>query len=118
MFLRVFLLNLAQRTAHHCSDRLHGVGSWRAAAAALRLWAIQGYAVLGSNFIPIPGAMGVADYLMLRGFQVVLTAQAAASLELLSRSISFYICIIFCGILTFADYLLHKSPAAESRHAL
>ena len=50
-------------------------------AAALRLWAIQGYAVLGSNFIPIPGAMGVADYLMLRGFQVVLTAQAAASLE-------------------------------------
>ena len=74
--------------------------------------------MLGSNFIPIPGAMGVADYLMLRGFQVVLTAQAAASLELLSRSISFYICIIFCGILTFADYLLHKSPAAESRHAL
>ena len=74
--------------------------------------------MLGSNFIPIPGAMGIADYLMLHGFQVVLTAQAAASLELLSRSISFYICIIFCGILTFADYLLHKSPTAESRHAL
>ena len=118
MFLRVFLLNLAQRTAHIAVTACTALAAGAPPAAALRLWAIQGYAVLGSNFIPIPGAMGVADYLMLRGFQVVLTAQAAASLELLSRSISFYICIVFCGILTFADYLLHKSPAAESRHAL
>ena len=56
-------------------------------------------AIIGYNFIPIPGAMGVADVLLLDVFGSFLgNAQAAANLELLSRSISFYLCVLLCGI--------------------
>jgi uncharacterized membrane protein YbhN (UPF0104 family) len=71
---------------------------------AADIWAVQCYTALGSNCIPIPGAMGVSDYLMLDGFQNF-TADPV-SLELFSRSISFYACVLLCGLLMLAAYLL------------
>lgn len=66
----------------------------------------QGYATLGSNSIPIPGAMGVSDYLMIDGFTKVLDDITAVNLELLSRSFSFYSCVIICGISTLVYFLM------------
>ena len=71
-------------------------------------WATQGFAVLGSNCIPIPGAMGVSDYLMLEGFGMMMPSAEAANLELLSRGLSFYLCITVCGISVLLGYLLQK----------
>ena len=73
-------------------------------------------AILGYNFIPIPGAMGVADALLLDVFGSFLgNAQAAANLELLSRSISFYLCVLLCGIsfLVRCIMLSKKAPASD-----
>ncbi len=54
--------------------------------------------VVGSNSVPIPGAVGVSDALFIDGFSALIPD--AVSLELLSRSISFYICIFVCGAIT------------------
>ena len=49
---------------------------------------LQCYVVLGSNCIPIPGAMGVSDYIMLSGLgSIGMPPEAAVSLDLLSRSV-------------------------------
>ena len=70
------------------------------------LFATQVYVVLGSNSMPIPGAMGVADYLMLNGYMALMTKTNAYQLEILSRGISFYVCMIFSMITTGIGYLL------------
>ena len=67
-------------------------------AQAFDIWVLQGFVVLGSNCVPIPGAMGVSDYLMLDCYGSVLSASEAGHLELLSRSVSFYSCILICGV--------------------
>ena len=72
------------------------------------LWAMQSYVTIGSNCIPVPGAMGVSDYLMLDAFETIMSPDQAANLELLSRSLSFYLCVILCGIFTLAAYLIQK----------
>ena len=63
----------------------------------------QGFVVLGSNSVPIPGAVGAADYLFIDGFGHLV--KDSVSIELLSRGISFYCCIIVCGLITLAAYL-------------
>lgn len=64
----------------------------------------QGFVVLGSNSVPIPGAVGAADYLFIDGFGHLVSD--SVSIELLSRGISFYCCIIVCGIITLIAYLM------------
>ena len=69
---------------------------------AFDVFSAQGYVVLGSNSVPIPGAVGAADYLFIDGFGGIL--KDPVSIELLSRGISFYCCIIICGIITLGIY--------------
>ena len=69
---------------------------------------MQSFAVLGSNCVPIPGAMGIVDYLMLDGFRAFLPGQQAVNVELLSRSLSFYSCILICGITVLLHYWAYK----------
>ena len=57
---------------------------------------------LVQNSVPIPGAVGAADYLFIDGFGGIL--KDPVSIELLSRGISFYCCIIICGIITLGIY--------------
>ena len=64
----------------------------------------QGFVVLGSNSVPIPGAVGAADYLFIDSFGHLV--DDSVSIELLSRGISFYCCIIVCGLITLTAYLL------------
>ncbi len=66
------------------------------------IFAVQCYTVIGSNAIPIPGAMGVSDYLLLEGFGRYMDSAAAVQLELLCRTISFYSCVLLCGLVVLA----------------
>ena len=66
----------------------------------------QSFAVLGSNSVPIPGAVGVADYLFINGFRELVSEDAVVHIELLSRGISFYFCIIMCGLTVLANYTI------------
>lgn len=106
--VKAFLLNLMQRVSligvTMCTFRALG----GAGARMLDAWAVQGFSVLGYNFVPIPGAVGVADLMMLDGFGQMMSEQGAAHLELLSRTLSFYSCILICGATVLLKYLIAR----------
>ena len=64
---------------------------------------------IGYNFIPIPGGMGISDYLMIDGFNRVMGEQMAYSVELISRGITFYICVTISGIITLIGYMIGRN---------
>ncbi len=108
MLRRAFALNLLQRVlliaVTMCAFRASG----GATAQMLDAWTVQGFSVLGCSFVPIPGAMGVADLMLMDGLGQMMARECAANLELLSRSISFYSCILICGVVVLAKYLLQS----------
>ena len=104
-----FVFNFLQRLSQIAVTMfVYAATTGQSLLQSLELLFWQGYVVLGSNCIPIPGAMGVSDYLMLDGFQNIMSEHAAINLELLSRSFSFYSCVIICGISTLIQYLVIK----------
>lgn len=108
MLAKAFVLNLLQRTAliavTMCAFRATGGAGKR----MLDAWAVQGFSVLGYNFVPIPGAMGVADLMLMDGFGRMMARQSAINLDLLSRALSFYGCMAISGITVLVKYLMQK----------
>lgn len=109
MLVRVFFLNLAQRASQIAVTACVYLASGGDAHGALRIFALQCYVVLGASFIPIPGSMGVTDFLMIDAFGTMLPGEAATSLELLSRTLSFYCCIVLCAFFVFIRFLSLRS---------
>lgn len=104
-----FLFNLLQRASQIAVTMfVFAATTGKSFLESLDLWFWQGYVVLGSNCMPIPGAVGISDYLMLDGFKNIMTESEAVNLELLSRSFSFYSCVIICGIAVVAQYFVNK----------
>ena len=52
--------------------------------------------------------MGVSDYLLLDGLRDMMSNDMAVKLELLSRSLSFYSCVIISGIIVVVGYAIDK----------
>ncbi|MGI6013078.1 MAG: lysylphosphatidylglycerol synthase transmembrane domain-containing protein [Oscillospiraceae bacterium] len=113
LLFQVFLWNFLQRASQISVTMFVYLAMGGNVHRAFDLWAMQSYVVLGSNCVPIPGAMGVADYLMLDSFRTILDAQQAIRLELLSRSLSFYCCILICGMSVLFHYLIQKKKGAQ-----
>lgn len=90
-------------------------GAWRSAPLVFFL---QALVILGVTFIPIPGAMGATDFMMLDAYRSFLSAPEATHLELLSRSVSFYLCILLCGLIVLFQVLFRtgrrKSPKSAA----
>ncbi len=84
-----------------------------AASSALDVFCIESLVFIGCNAIPVPGAMGVTDFMLLDGFGSIMSAEAAEYLGLLSRSISFYLCVILCGLLILFRYLQIRFRRSE-----
>lgn len=108
MLLQVYLLNLLQRISQllitvFTFSAIHGDP-----AKLAKLFATQIYVVLGSNSMPLPGGMGVTDYLMLNGYLELMTREQAYQLELLGRGLSFYLCMILSMIIVGFGYLMQK----------
>ncbi len=105
LLLKTYLMNLLQRVSQilvtvFCYFAIHGNIS-----DGLRVFAIQTYVVMGSNFIPIPGAVGISEFLMFFGYTMLLNEEAAYSLAILSRGISFYTCCIISIITVITGYI-------------
>ena len=106
LLVKTFLLNLLQRISQilvtvFCYFAMHGNLS-----DGLKVFAIQTYVVMGSNFIPVPGAVGISEFLMYFGYTMLLTDEAAYSLAILGRGISFYTCITISIITVILGYIL------------
>ena len=108
LLLRVYLLNLLQRLSQVTITVMlyFSVGGSR--RFWTDVWAVQTFSQMGSYCVPIPGGMGVADYLMLNGFSGFLDAGAASSLALLGRGLLFYVCVLVSGITVAVGYLCAK----------
>ncbi len=101
-----FLFNFLQRAIQITVTAFATLAVGGDAAAATRAWFVQAYTVVGSNCVPIPGAMGVSDYILLDGLGNMMSAEGAVHLELLSRAISFYSMILICGISVLISYII------------
>nr|WP_051527079.1 lysylphosphatidylglycerol synthase transmembrane domain-containing protein [[Eubacterium] cellulosolvens] len=108
-FLSAYFWNLLQRVSQICVSMfmfLATGGKWK---DAFSIWVTQSFVAIGSNCVPIPGGMGAADYLMIDGFRQLMSDTAAARLELLSRSLSFYICVMVSGLIVAIGYFVCKT---------
>lgn len=108
LLIKMFFFNFGQRLALMLVTVfcfLAFTGSWDKVIPVL---AIQCMVTVGSNCVPIPGAMGVYDLLLLDGFSNLVATTDAVNMELVSRSLSFYSCLIFCGVIVLLKYLFIK----------
>ena len=106
LLVKTFLLNLMQRALQilvtvFCFYALHGNIS-----DGLLVFAIQTYVVMGSNFIPIPGAVGISEFLMYFGYTMLLGEESAYSLAILGRGISYYTCSIISFFTVILGYII------------
>lgn len=109
--LKAYFWNLMQRVSQISVTMFMFLAIGGNFEDAYNIWATQSMVVIGSNTVPIPGGMGVADYLMLDGFRDILPNLEAIWLEILSRSLSFYICVLVSAItvvLGFIGYRFRK----------
>ena len=108
MLLQAYFLNLLQRLSQ-IAVTLFAYAAMHGELSKLpKLLATQIYVVLGSNCVPIPGGVGVTDYLMLQGYRQLMDKVDAYQLEILSRGLSFYVCILVSMITVVIAYLNHK----------
>ena len=118
MLVKAFIFNLLQRSSLVLVTVFSFLAGGGSVSDVKGVFVRQIMVVLGSNCVPIPGAMGVADYLMFDAFsQIIEDPLAVVNLELLSRSISFYFCVILCGV-SIIVRLAHdkmKSSGAPSK---
>ena len=105
---KAFVFNMLQRASVISVPFFVFLASGGEPAKSVDIWAVQCYTVIGSNTVPIPGAMGVSDYIMLDGFSKVIPYQNAVNFELLSRSLSFYVCVALCGVTVLFKYLRQR----------
>lgn len=108
VILKTLFLNILQRFAQIAVTVFVFLATGGILGQALDIWSIQNFVVIGASCIPIPGAIGITDYLMLDGFGRLMETQQATNLELLSRTLSFYCCIFICGISVIIKYFLLK----------
>ena len=74
----------------------------------VQLFSKQCLITIGYNYVPVPGALGIADYLMIDGFSSIMTKNAAFELDMISRGLTFYICVTISGLITLIGYLKGK----------
>lgn len=97
MWFNACLMNILQRFVQIAVT----VFSFRALGGqgpVRELFSTQCLAAIGSTCVPIPGAMGISDYLMIEGYKKLMPEDFAYQVQMLSRGISFYTCVIVSGI--------------------
>jgi len=112
---KVFAFNLLQRIAQISTTMfvylaLHGK-LWH----AFNVWSIQAMVSVGSYCAPVPGAVGVADYLLLNGLKMIPKVPSVANLELLSRGISFYACVLISVIIVIGGNIRNNIKSKGSK---
>ena len=96
MLVKCFLYNFLQRALQICVSSMVFLAGGGMASQAVDIWVTHAFAVIGSNCVPVPGAIGVIDFLLVDGMCDLMSESDAISLEFASRGISFYICVLAC----------------------
>ena len=119
MLMRALLFNVIQRASLIAVTVFAFLASGGSFELVSEIWVSQSMVVLGSNTVPIPGAMGVADYLLIDVLGGYMDASAAINLELFSRAVSFYFCVLLCGLVFLGRIVIMQiiRPTGEEARA-
>lgn len=107
MLLEALFWNIMQRISQFGVAFFVFLARGEGIKKAWDVFGTQCFVSLGSNCVPIPGSMGVADYLMLDGYANIVGGDAT-NMELLCRSMSFYGCIILSGLIVICAFVFTK----------
>lgn len=109
MLIKALLFNMLQRFCTMAVTLCVFFASGGDLSMGVDVWVSQCMVILGSNTVPIPGAMGVSDFLLIDAFGGLGYAEGVAmNLNLLSRAISFYGCVAICGISMIIRMISYK----------
>jgi len=114
--VKAFIYNLLQRSSLITVSGLVCLAMGGTFSDFISVCALQAFVILGASWIPIPGAMGVTDYLLLVGFASYWpgwSEEFAMHLELCSRGVSFYACVLLCG--SFVLFMMAKDKIKERK---
>ena len=110
----VFLLNVLQRMAQQSVSSLVYMATGGDPADIPTVFVSQVFTAIGSMCVPVPGGSGVADFLLLDGLMEIMDKQSAVQLELLSRGLSFYVCVLTSLVIVLAAYFLRRQKYSSS----
>lgn len=107
MLILAFVYNLLQRISQITVTVMVFMAMGNSPEQILDIWVTQAFVAIGTYSVPIPGGMGIADFLLLDGLRgsFGLHESRIATLELMSRSLSFYCCIIICALAVLLGYV-------------
>ena len=108
VLIKVLLYNILQRACGIAVTLFVFLAAGGAASSAVDIWVSQCMVVVGANIIPIPGGMGVSDYLLIDALSAIGMDSSALYLNMLSRAISFYSCVILCGLTMIVRLISYK----------
>lgn len=111
MLLEIYLINILQRISQLSVSFMVFMAIGEGFRKAARIWIIQCFVAIGSNCIPIPGAMGIADYLMIDGFSSVVGVAESGGLELVCRGIMFYTCVMLSGAIVLVGVIRNRKKS-------
>lgn len=112
MLVRALILNILQRSSLISVTLFIYLAAGNDPSLAIDVWVSQCLVVIGTNMIPIPGAMGISDYMLISAFSAIgFSSVAALNLNLASRGVSFYLSVILCGISTVVRLISYNVGA-------
>ena len=71
MLVKTLILNVAQRASTISVALFVFLAAGGALSSAVDVWVSECMVIIGSNIVPIPGAMGVSDYLLIEAFNAL-----------------------------------------------
>lgn len=109
VLLFTYLMNLLQRFCQTIISTLTYLALGGAGSNVRQIYASQCFSTMGSVCTPVPGGMGIADYILYDGLRTLMDKESSLQLELLSRSFSFYLMVLISLIIVIAGYLIKKT---------
>lgn len=107
LFLWALLLNVLQRASQVMIS--YFVCRSFADVNVIDIFCAQAFILLGYNSIPIPGGSGAYELLYMGTYTVLLADVGQGFIPIalmITRLISYYICMVLCGIYTYAYHIL------------
>ncbi len=112
--IAISVTNLIQRICQIAVTVFTFLATGGNAASCFDVFALQILVTISGYCVPIPGSMGISDYLFLSVFNNVMPATQVANLELLSRAISFYVCIFVSGFIVILSKIIFDRRAKKN----
>jgi uncharacterized protein (TIRG00374 family) len=109
MVIKVFIWSALQRASSILVTVFVCLALGEGEVSAFNAWSAQCMVILGTNMLPVPGGSLFFEALLKDAFvSFGLSGTKSASLSLLSRSISFYLCVVLCGVTLIVKALVTR----------